>query len=241
MSEEKDLNEFQRVIYTFIAPWKTMSAVNKRPSYLVPYLIAVLAGVFAVFYNFEDMVNLAIAESIKAMEAYGLEMDLAMISSSSRFGIILSGFGSFVGIPVSAAINALLLQFLTKIFGRRDEFTFKKAFSIALYAGLITALCSVVLTLIRKPMGDLTFNLTLLDLFKFLNINIGSGNLYLTQLFTVISIPSIWFYGVLGIAINKTTDLSLTDSILVSIVNFIVTVIFSMILIAMNSMAMTQI
>ena len=127
----------------FIAPSATFADVVRKPDFVAPLIVSVLASV-AMFESMlwkigiERIMRQQIEHSSRASNMTPEQMQQA-VEQGARFGGIITHLSAFLAVPIGALIVAGIgLLIASVIFG--SPLPFKTAFSVTCYAGLVFVL-----------------------------------------------------------------------------------------------------
>jgi Yip1 domain len=217
------LSEMQRLANTFVAPSKTFTDLNRKPSWWAPWLIAaVLSLAYSYMVDHKVGFDQVVEKSIKASpkEAARLENLPApereqqlRIRTTATKGIFYS-FSLFMLLSSMIIAGVLLATFN---FGFGAEVTFKKALAVVFYAFLPFAVLTNLIAIASMAApgfaaeGFNVENPTATNLAAFLDPESTSRPLYL--LAAGVDIFSIWTVILLGIGFSCVSKIKRSTAI----------------------------
>ncbi|MBZ5535849.1 MAG: YIP1 family protein [Acidobacteriia bacterium] len=157
VSAEPTKSPLERIIGVFFSPKATFEDINRKPDWIVPLVLLLVLGVVAVYVYFlkVDVGGLMLDQIQRAGQPEPPEDRLNSIVKVTK---IFYYAGAIVLTPVIALISSGILFAVTNfIFGA--ETTFKKVFSVRLYADMVFALrtlLAIPVLFVRQPteLGD---------------------------------------------------------------------------------------
>jgi len=196
-----------RLAGVFLSPRETFAAVARKPDFIAPLAVSILASVAVaetMLYKVgaERIIRAGIARSSRASSMTPEQIDEA-VARGEKFVAITFHLSGLLGIPLFMLIVAGVgLLILNSVFG--DEAKFGAAFAVSCYAGLIYLLSSVMalaLVLLGDPEHFNVQTPTPTNLGFFLNPLETSKPLM--ALATSVDIFSLWFMALLGIGLSE--------------------------------------
>jgi hypothetical protein len=148
------MSELERVTGVFFNASKTFADLSRRPRWLVPLLLVVLATVAYIFVvsqqvGWERIVRRSM-ETNARVQSLTTEQREQAIERGAKFGAIIGYAGAVLGAPISLALIAAVLLLTSRMMGA--QLTYRQLFAISSYAGLTSlvfiGLSAVVLFLV---------------------------------------------------------------------------------------------
>jgi hypothetical protein len=199
----------ERLMGIFISPAETLADVARKPDFVTPLILAVLAAVAVTEtmlwkIGMERIVRMSIEQSGRASSMSPDQMDQA-VRQGAKYGAIFAHIGGVVVPPIALLIVAALgLLIVNLILGAQAKF--KTVFSLICYANLVTllgALMAVAVILFGDPDHFNTQNPMPANVGFFLNPREVSKPLY--SLATSADIFTIWFLILIAIGLAEGT------------------------------------
>jgi hypothetical protein len=208
--EEPPQDSFlDRAMGVFISPTATFESIVRRPNFLAPLIIAMVASIATVEVmmdkiGMERIIRQSIEQSGKASQMTPEQIQQA-IHQGAIIGAIVGRVGGIVGPPIYLLIIAALGLFIVNmIFGASTNF--KVSFSIICYAYLVS-LIGVVLALVMVFFGDAEqFNPQ-----NFIPTNVGfflnprETSKALHTLASSFDIMTVWFLILVAVGLSSAT------------------------------------
>ncbi|HDP98889.1 MAG TPA: YIP1 family protein [bacterium] len=207
MKENNEMNIIERIVGVFFSPRATMQSIDHQPSWIAPFVILILLAVV----QFQIISPITMPKQMQLVEEQlrergssedEIERTLGIVEKFSKFGFI----NVIIFTVLFYVLFSLLLWFLGNII-LGGETTFKKIFSVNLYAGLISALgivISIPLILIKK---SINIHFSLASLLS--DDQIGT---FLYRVLRSFDIFSIWYFVVLTIGFSVIYKFSIKKS-----------------------------
>jgi Yip1-like protein len=218
------LSEPQRLLNTFIAPSKTFTDLNRKPSWWAPWLLAALLSLLFSYalqqkVGFDQIAEKAAnatprsAERFEKMEPAQREQELGRMTVG--FGIFFYAFPLLVLVSGMVIAGVLLLTFN---FGMGADITFKKALAVVFYAFVPLSVLSniiVIASIMAPGFVAESFNLenpAATNLAALLDHSSTSRALY--TLAVGVDIFNIWTVILLGIGFSCVSKIKRSTAIL---------------------------
>jgi hypothetical protein len=150
------MGELSRIAGVFFEPAKTFEDVARRPSFVAPLLLVIVAsllftGLYSQHVGWERMIRHQIETSPRAAQQTPEQRDQG-IQMGTKIAPIF-GYGiSLVGVPVGTLICAAVLLVMVKIMSA--PVSFKQVFAVMCYSampGLIYIALSIVVMFLKNP------------------------------------------------------------------------------------------
>ena len=141
VGETKGLNPLQRIIGVFCYPGQTFEQLDRKPDWLIPFLILTAAVFFFTLQILPVSLPEQMAKQEQAMAERGMnyeQIEQAM-AVGEKIGGIVGPIGAAVGAGIWALIFSLILRFVGSVL-LEGKTTYRKVFSMYLYASLIGVL-----------------------------------------------------------------------------------------------------
>lgn len=145
-------NPFARIVGVLFSPKATFEDINRKPDWLVPLIVVVLIALISsyVFLSHADLLELVKAQ----IEKSGRPMppDEAL-QGSLKITPIISYGAVLIFVPVGSLVVAGIL-FVVFSFMLGVETTFKKVFSVNMYAsmsGVVKSIIAIPILFVRQP------------------------------------------------------------------------------------------
>lgn len=210
-----------RLVGVFISPSPTFADIARKPDFLFPLIVAVIAALavtetMLAKIGMERIVRLSIEQSSRAASMSPEQMEQA-VTQGAKFGAVLAHLGALLGPPIGLLIIAGLgLLIVNGIFGA--QLNFRTAFSVTCYANLVTIL-GALMALLLVLFGDAEHfnpqNFVPSNVGFFLNPSETSKPVY--SLAGSLDLFTIWLIGLLGIGFSEATGSKVkTTSVLLS-------------------------
>lgn len=143
--QPKEPGFFSRLANIFVSPSAAMESINRQPTWfwalvliaLVSLVVAMVVMPFALQMQIEMIRN---NPNIPPEQARMIEQQMSQGGAIQYIGAI---FGIIIGIPLMSVIIAAIFYFAGSVLLGGDS-TFKKNFSIWIWAGSITALGAII-------------------------------------------------------------------------------------------------
>ncbi len=145
-----------RFIGVFLSPGETFEDIVRKPDFLAPLLVAVLATVavtetMLAKIGIERIIRIQIAQSSQGASLTPDQID-QRVAMGAKIGAIIAHVSGVVAVPIiMLVIAAVGLGIVNLIFGSKTSFG--TAFSIACYANLVAVLGAVI-ALVMILFGD---------------------------------------------------------------------------------------
>ncbi len=145
----KEIGVFGRIIGIFTSPRETFVSIDKKPTWLVPFLISIL---FVIIFTFIEM-DIRLQDQIAGLQARGAPQEqIDMRSQGQAIGKYLGGVMMIIGTLVGWVIlSAIFLFGGNTVMG--GEAKFKKVFSVVAWSSLIGVLGGIIKTPIILSKG----------------------------------------------------------------------------------------
>jgi hypothetical protein len=200
-----EMSAMQKVIGIFTAPRQTFEAIDQKPTWILPFLIAL---VFFLIFQILT-VDIQMSERIELMEAQGrltpeqLDAARTQMQGPAKYAGLIAG--PIVWLIMLVIMAAIIYVASNLMIG--GDSSFKKVFAIVCWTGLIGAVSLIVMTLLILSKG--TMQGVALDLTIFLNTPpLGAEKSTLYRIFSKFDVFTIWqiVLWIIGISVSyKTT------------------------------------
>lgn len=162
IKKSEEMNVFDKIIGIFSSPTETMEALNKKPTWLVPFIILVIVITASQFITMDININ----DQMEAMKSRGMSGEqLEMATERMQGPLKYIGFGlAPIGLMIVwLALAGILLFTGNIIMGGKAKF--KNIFSLVAWSGMIgiisTALTTYLIT-VKGTRAGVTTSLALL-------------------------------------------------------------------------------
>ena len=199
----------ERLLGIFISPTETLADVARKPDFVAPLIVAVIAAISVTEtmlwkIGMERIVRTSIEQSSRASSMSPEQMDQA-VSQGVKFGAIFTHIVEIVGVPIFLLVIAGVgLLIVNLIFGARLKF--KTVFSLICYANLVSllgALMAVAVILFGDPDHYNPQNPVPSNIGFFLNPREVSKPLY--ALASSADIFTVWFLILAAVGLSEGT------------------------------------
>ena len=208
--EEAPKSSVSRMLGVFVSPGETFADVVRKPDFLAPLVVGILAmvafsEVMLAKIGMERIVRMQLEQSGRVSSMTPDQVEQA-VSQGAKFGAIITHAIGVLGAPIGILIIAAVgLGIANLIFGAKTNF--RTAFSVTSYANMISVL-GVLVGILVMLFGDPEhFNPNApipTSLAFFLDQAHTSKPLF--ALATSLDLFTFWFMAVLGIGFAATTD-----------------------------------
>ena len=207
--EEAPKSFVSRVIGVFVSPGETFADIVRKPDFLAPLVVGILATlafseIMLVKIGMDRIVRMQLEQSGRLSQMSPDQVDQA-VSQGAKVGAIFVHVIGLLGAPIGILIVAAVgLGIANLIFGAKTKFS--TAFSIVCYAGMISVL-GAILGILVMFFGDPDhFNPnapTPTSLAFFMDQAHTSKALF--ALGTSLDLFTFWYMAILGIGFAATT------------------------------------
>src|SRR5947209_2510299 len=133
------MSEISRLTGVFFEPTRTFEDVARRPSFIVPLALVILASlVYTVLYSqhvgWERMIRHQVETSTRAAQATPEQRE-QQIQIGARFAPFFGYAISFVGVPVGNLVAAAFLLAIVKIMSA--PIRLKQVYAVMCYSGVV--------------------------------------------------------------------------------------------------------
>jgi hypothetical protein len=150
------MGEFSRIAGVFFEPAKTFEDVARRPSFLAPLLLVILAslvytGLYSQHVGWERMIRHQTETSSRAAQL-SPEQREQQIQVGAKFAPIFGYAISLVGVPIGYLVCGAVLLVMVKIMSA--TVSFKQVFAVMCYSaipGLIFVALAIVVMFLKNP------------------------------------------------------------------------------------------
>lgn len=147
---QQELGAFGRIIGIFTSPTQTFQSIDRKPTWLIPFIITVIIAIVLQF----AVTDIALNDRIAQMEAKGMtEEQIEAIKSYSDspmkyIGLVFAPVGILI---VWLVFAGLMILGGNVILGGNSDF--KKVFSVVAWSYLITNLGGIIKTILTIAKG----------------------------------------------------------------------------------------
>lgn len=208
--EKENMGHVKRYLNVLVAPKKVFEDVDKSPKLLIPMFVVLFLTIIISLFSFDTQVALVqesmingLVDSGQTIPADGLE---GLSKVMTGVGIFFAGIVQILMVLVVVAVIRGIATFLD------GEGSFKRLFSMYLYASVITILGLGVVQLVSVGLNVSNFNLSLA---AFLPETAPPSLSLLLQSFGVFN---IWYLAVVSIGISVVERLSMAKSVACALV-----------------------
>lgn len=210
MNEEltptSEMNAVQRITGIFTSPRETLESIDRKPTWLVPYLIVILLVIAQQLI----IMDIAIEDRFTIMEAKGTpqeQIDAGREQVNSPFKYISIPFIPIVTLALWAIFAGIFLGAGNLIIGGNT--TFKKMFSVVSWTSVIAILSTPLLTFLILNKGTslgVGFDLSIL----LPAVPLGESKPFLHLLFARFDLFVIWqlVLWIIGLSVLYKTPVS---------------------------------
>lgn len=144
---DKGMGFGEKFINIFLNPHKTIMALDNKPTWLVPLLLIILAGLIAsqVTLPIESQMALKMIRNMPNISADQMKVIEEQLSGNLTLARIRGLVTSIIGIPLVFLIISGIVFFVGSIV-LGGSTSFKKVFSVFTWSGLIYMLSLIVVT-----------------------------------------------------------------------------------------------
>ena len=197
MSPEQtaEMSEASRIPGIFFEPSKTFRDIAQRPSWFLPMVLAILAGIgfataLAQHVGWERVIHQQLEASSQFQQATADQREQA-VALQMRFMPVEFYGGAVLGTPILYLIVAAVLLGMTALMAA--ELRFKQVFAVTVWAGLprvISAILTITVLFLKNPDDFNLRNPTAFNVGAFMDPTGGSTFLY--TLATSLDLFTIW-------------------------------------------------
>ena len=229
-------NPAQRVIGVIFSPDATMASIAKRPDWVLPLVLILVASFIAgiVIAQHVDF-GATVRESVEQNKNLSQEQIDRAVNMGSAIGKVTTYLSPVIG-AISLLIIAGVLLLAVRLMGGEGDF--KQAFSVTCYASIPGIIRAVVLVIIILARGGMITAQTLQTLVR---SNLGfladfKANPMAFALLSSVDLFSIWFVVLLIIGFAYVSRLSKAKTAVIIVVLWIVATGFKLIGPALQSL-----
>jgi len=212
------LSEGRRLLSVFVAPNELFTDLGKRPRWLVPFIILILAAAVASVLPRLLLPTEVWLDAMRQQLPGGVEMSeeqmaVAMTTMRSPVSVALNALGGILISGGGAILATLFFWALFSILGGKISFT--RSFAVVSYSSLINVLGMVLivtLTLILQRL-DIQTSFALLPVLK--------PNTYLYRLAAQIDFFTVWRLIIMGLGFSVVANVPKVKSYLSVIIPWI--------------------
>jgi hypothetical protein len=154
--QPKGMGELSRIAGVFFEPAKTFEDVARRPSFLTPLLLVIVAslvytGLYSQHVGWERMIRHQTETSSRAAQLSPEQRD-QQIQIVAKFAPIFGYAISLIGVPVGYLVCGAVLLVMVKIMSA--TVSFKQVFAVMSYSampGLIFIALAIVVMFLKNP------------------------------------------------------------------------------------------
>ena len=184
-----EMSAMQKIIGIFTAPRQTFEAIDKNPTWVLPFLIGV-----AFFLVFQTLtVDIQMAERIEMMEAQGRLTPEQLEAARGQ----MMGPAKYIGFIAGPIVWLIMILIMAAIFYVASNLmiggdsSFKKVFAIVAWSGLVGSVSLIIMTLLILSKG--TMQGVALDLTIFLETPpLGGEKSTLYRILSNLNVFTIW-------------------------------------------------
>lgn len=223
VSEAKGLGVFGRIIGIFTSPKEAFHDINKKPDWLIPFIILIAVVVVVQFV----LMDIGVADQIAKMEASDMpEAQLEMARNQMQGPL---KYAQFIVIPIMTLItwcvvSGIHLFFTNVVFG--GETTFKKMFAVTSWSsliGVVSTLLRMVMVMSKGTSHGVTTSLAIL----MPTPGLTETPSILFKLLAHLNIFTIWGLVLYAVGISAISRLDMNKSAAVVIINWLIWVLIS--------------
>lgn len=212
------MSEGRRLLSVFVAPNELFTDLGKRPRWLVPFIILILAAAVASVLPRLLLPTEVWLDAMRQQLPGGVEMSeeqmaVAMTTMRSPVSVALNALGGILISGGGAILATLFFWALFSILGGKISFT--RSFAVVSYSSLINVLGMVLivtLTLILQRL-DIQTSFALLPVLK--------PNTYLYRLAAQIDFFTVWRLIIMGLGFSVVANVPKVKSYLSVIIPWI--------------------
>jgi hypothetical protein len=208
--EEPPKSFLQRLVGVYVSPGSTFADVARRPDFLVPLIIAILAYVtvtetLLARIGMARIVRQSIEQSSRGSTMSPEQMQQA-VEQGAKYGAVIAHLSGVLGPPVVLLVMAGLgLLIMNAIFG--SQLNFKTAFAVTCYANLVGVLGAVIaLAMILLADPDQVNAQNVMPTNPGFFFNPRETSKPLLSLLNSLDIFSIWLIALLGIGFSAAVN-----------------------------------
>lgn len=192
--EPAGMGEFSRIVGVFFEPTKTFNDIANRPTWLVPMILVILAGigftmVLSQRVGWERVVHQQLDSSSRVQQLPADQREQAVATQMKFMPVGFYG-GSVFAPPIMTVIVAAVLLGITAVMSA--GLRFKQVFAVVAWGGLprvISAILTVVVLFLKNPDDFNIRNPLAFNLGAFMDPN---GPKFTYALATSIDLFTIW-------------------------------------------------
>jgi len=211
--EPAGMGEFSRIVGVFFEPAKTFGDIAQRPSWILPMILAILAGLgFAMAVGqrvgWERIVHQQMDASSRMQQMPAAQRDQTLALQVKIMPVTFYA-GAVLGAPVVSVIVAAVLLGITAIMSA--GLRFKQVFAAVVWSGLprmIAAILTIVVIFLKNPDDFNLRNPLAFNPGAFMDPNSGSKFVY--ALATSLDLFTIWTLLLLATGLKAAAGKKLT-------------------------------
>ena len=198
LSNTRELNAFQRVVGVFLSPRDTYESINRKPDWVVPFIILVLVSLVFTMFTLPISMPEQMQKQKEKLEQDGKSEEEieAAVAIGEKIGKIVAPIGAVVGTAIMILLMSAIFLFIGNIV-LGGETTYRKIFSVYTYTSLIGVLAMALKLplILNKQTMDIHFSLSML-------MPAEQSESFLFYLLKSIEVFSIWHFALLAIAFS---------------------------------------
>ncbi len=213
---------FEKIVGIFTSPKETFVAIDKRPSWLVPFIIIVIVVTISQFL----VLDISISDQIEAMKARGLSAEQIEVAQERMQGFMR--YIGFIVAPIGILIVWLILGGIFLFTGNTimgGKTKFKNVFSVVSWSGIIGIVQSALFTYLIMSKGT-RFGVTTSLAILLPTPQLGASKTILYRILSRFDIFTIWTLVLWIIGFSVVYKFSLKKSITMVISLWVVYIVF---------------
>lgn len=192
-----DMNLGQKIVGVFTSPGQTFASLDQKPSWIVPFIIAVVVGLIYVFLTTDIIIKDTLAQQEEQMLEQGMDsaqIDQAMATTEKFMRFSMPAFAVVMPLVLWVVIAGVFMFVGNVVLGGTGSF--KKVFSVTAWSWLIQILGSLIMLplVLAKETILITFSPAAM-------MSSAAKMTFLYQFMSKLDIFNIWFLAVLSIGL----------------------------------------
>ena len=224
-TEKQDMSVVQRMLNIFVAPRQAFESINRKPDFLVPFIIVLLVIVAFTFAIMPVVMPTQMEKQRAKMEERGMseeQINQAM-SIGQKTGTIIGPIAAGVSTAIILLVMAGLYMFTGNVM-LGGQTTFKHVFSVVTYSALIGSLGQLLSLpiILSKKTAEVHFSLA-----TFLSEDSVETILY--QFLKKIDLFAVWGIIVTGIGLAVIYRFTTKKGVTISAIWYVLYMVISLV------------
>jgi hypothetical protein len=206
------MGEFSRIVGVFFEPTKTFTDIARRPSWILPMILAILVGLgfataIAQRVGWERVVRQQLDASSRVQQMPADQREQA-VNMQMKFMPVGFYGGAVLGVPIGSVIVAAVLLGITALMSA--GLRFKQVFAVVVWGGLpraIAAILTIVVVFLKNPDDFNIRNPLAFNLGAFMDPN---GSKFVYALATALDLFTIWNILLVAVGLKAAAGKKLT-------------------------------